>query len=268
MHRTGARPRQRTRSNRGTPHVRRNRAVWDRDSPGYDRRHARVLGGKYAKTWGIFRVPERELRLLGRTRGKRILELGCGAARWSSALAAQGARPVGLDLSSVQLARARELQRESRIRFPLLRASAERLPFPESTFDLIFCDWGAMTFSDPRRTVPECARVLRRKGEFVFATASPLRMVTLDLAKDRQSRRLIRPYFGSYRYDLGPRTPVEFHLPYGRWIDLFRENGLSVQRLVETRPAPGQRSSYLSRDDARWGRSWPHETIWKLVKDG
>ena len=34
-----------------------------------------------------------------RGRGRDILELGCGAAQWSIALARAGARPVGLDLS-------------------------------------------------------------------------------------------------------------------------------------------------------------------------
>lgn len=247
-------------------HVRHNRAVWDRTSKWYDRRHARVLGGRSATSWGLFRVPESQLGLLGVTRRKAILELGCGAARWSIALARGGARPTGLDLSSAQLARARELQRESHVHFPLVRASAERLPFRDATFDLIFCDWGAMTFADPMRTVPECARVLRPGGGFVFATASPLRYVTIDLGKDRQSRRLFRPYFGSHRIDLGGDSAVEFQLPYGAWIDLFRKNGLTVERLVETRPTPGRRSRYLARADSEWGRSWPLETIWKLHK--
>jgi ubiquinone/menaquinone biosynthesis C-methylase UbiE len=259
------RPRSRTVGSGG--HVRHNRVVWDRVSKWYDRRNARVLGGPSATAWGLFRVPESQLGLLGDTRRKAILELGCGAARWSIALARGGARPTGLDLSSVQLARARELQRESKVHFPLVRASAERLPFRDAAFDLIFCDWGAMTFADPMRTVPECARVLRSGGGFVFATASPLRYVTFDLGKDRQSRRLIRPYFGSHRIDLGSDMAVEFQLPYGAWIDLFRRNGFTVERLEETRPTAGRRSKYLPRADSDWGRSWPLETIWKLRKE-
>ncbi|HEY1198416.1 MAG TPA: class I SAM-dependent methyltransferase [Thermoplasmata archaeon] len=267
MDRKRKQKRPRSRAAGSTGHIRHNRTVWDRVSVGYDRRHARVLGGTSATAWGLFRVPESELGLLGDTRRKAVLELGCGAARWSIALARGGARPTGLDLSLVQLARARELQRESNVRFPLVRASAERLPFRDAAFDLVFCDWGAMTFADPMRSVPECVRVLRHGGRLVFATASPLRYVTLDLAKDRQSRRLIRPYFGSHRIDLGSDAAVEFQLPYGAWIDLFRRNGLTVERLVETRPTPGRRSTYLSRADADWGRSWPLETIWKLRKE-
>lgn len=267
MKRDRARTGRRTRVPGPTGHVRHNRAVWDRVSPWYERRHARVLGGRFAMTWGIFRVPERKLRLLGPTRRKKILELGCGAARWSAALREGGARPVGLDLSSVQLARARKLQQERGARFPLIRGSAERLPFRDAAFDLVFCDWGAMTFADPMGSVPECARVLRHGGTFVFSTASPFRYLTLDLDKDRQSRRLIRPYFADRRIRLGNDDAIEFQLPYGAWIDLFDRNGLALERLVETRPTPGQRTTYLSGADAQWGRSWPLEAIWKLRKD-
>jgi ubiquinone/menaquinone biosynthesis C-methylase UbiE len=251
----------------GSGHIRHNRAAWDAASAGYDRRHARVLGGRSATSWGLFRIPESELRLLGPTRGKRVLELGCGAARWSIGLARRGARPTGLDLSSNQLTRARELQRAAGIRFPLVRASAERLPFRSSVFDVVFCDWGAMTFTDPQRSVPECARVLRRGGTLVFATASPFRYLSLDPVKDRQSRRLVRPYFGSSRVEFRPDEPVEFQPRYGVWIELFRTNGLAVERLVETRADPRRRTTYLSRDDAAWGRSWPLEVIWKLLRE-
>jgi ubiquinone/menaquinone biosynthesis C-methylase UbiE len=147
-----------------------------------------------------------------------------------------------------------------------VRGSAERLPFRDGAFDLVFCDWGAMTFADPIRSVPECARVLRRGGRLVFATASPLRYVTLDRKKDRQSRRLLKPYFGDRRIDLGSDAALEFQLPYGAWIDLFQRHGFAVDRLVETRPSPGRRSRYLSRADAEWGRSWPLEAIWALTR--
>jgi ubiquinone/menaquinone biosynthesis C-methylase UbiE len=241
--------------------------VWDRVSPWYDRRFARILGGRHAASWGVFRVPESELQLLGRVRGKNVLEVGCGAARWSIALARRGARPVGIDLSGRQLAKARELTVAAHARVPLVRGSVERLPFRTGRFDLVFCDWGAMTFSDPARSVPECARVLRSGGAFVFATASPVRNITLDVRQDRQVRRLVRPYFGTYRIQYGRPEAVEFHPPYGVWVELFRKNGLRIERLVETRPTLGRQSLYLSKGDANWARSWPIEAIWKLVKE-
>ncbi|HEV8049774.1 MAG TPA: class I SAM-dependent methyltransferase, partial [Thermoplasmata archaeon] len=184
-----------TSSNRSDGHVRANRRSWDRDSDAYDARHRKILGGAKGPAWGLWRVPESTLQLLGRVRGKSILELGCGAARWSIWLARRNARPVGLDVSRAQLTKAAALAKSGKVRLPLLQASAEHVPLRSASFDIIFCDWGAMTFADPSRTVPECARLLRPGGRLVFATASPFRYVSFDYRKDRQARRLTRSYF-------------------------------------------------------------------------
>ena len=123
-------------------------------------------------SWGLWRIPEAELHILGEVAGKDILELGCGAARWSIALAQRGARPVGLDLSSRQLQHARQLMQGAGVDFPLIEANAEDVPLPDTSFDIVFCDWGAMTFCDPYWTVPEAARLLRPDGLFAFATGT------------------------------------------------------------------------------------------------
>jgi ubiquinone/menaquinone biosynthesis C-methylase UbiE len=245
--------------------VRTNRRFWDAGSDEYDERHRSALSGRRAATWGLWRIPESTLQLLGPVGGKTILELGCGAGRWSLALAHRGARPVGLDASRSQLGQAKRLVRAGSAPLPLVLADAELLPFVDESFDLVFCDWGAMTFCDPLRTVPECARVLRPTGRLVFSTASPLRYLALDLGRDRQVPRLLRPYFGQRRITLG--DTVEFQLPYGKWIDLFRSSGLTVDRLVEPRASAGRNSSYVGRSDARWAERWPMEAIWSVRKD-
>ena len=204
--------------------------------------------------------------LLGDVRGRDVLELGCGAARWSYALRDDGARPVGLDFSPTRLRQARDSGGRRRTALPLVRANAERLPFRADTFDLVFCDWGAMTFCDPARTVPEVARVLRSGGRFVFSNSSPFRSVAQDRRTDRLSARLRYSYFDLGRLEFRDGE-VNFQLTTGRWIDLFREHGLAVERLVESRPAEGRPSSYLNPSEERWARSWPMEWIWQLRRD-
>jgi len=217
--------------------------------------------------WGLWRIPESELHLLPPVRGVDVLELGCGAARWSAALARRGARPTGLDLSMAQLRAARrELGRVSRV--GLVRSAAERIPFRDRSFDLVFCDWGALTFADPHRALPECGRVIRPSGHLVFAAASPIRHVLHDVASDRLRRRLARAYFGLYRIEYSPRDPVEYTLTYGGWIDLFRRAGFTVERLVEPSAAGRPQSKYLSRADQAVAREWPIECLWRLRRNG
>ena len=216
--------------------------------------------------WGILKVPERELQLLPDIAGKDVVELGCGTAYVSAWLARRGARPVGVDLSEEQLATARRMQAEHGIEFPLVHASAEDVPLSHASFDVVFCGHGAMTFADPYRTVPEVARLLRRDGLFAFSHSTPLALVCLDEEFETMATRLVRPYFGMHRFDDLADEPVEFNLPYGEWIRLFRENGFRIEALVEVRPAEGAESTYRTAKETEWARSWPMEEIWRCRK--
>src|SRR5437870_8045056 len=177
-------------------HARKNRAMWEASSDSYEQHHARALSGEKAMAWGMWRIPEADLHILGEVAGKDVLELGCGAAPWSIALAGRGARPVGLDFSARQLQHARRLMQEAGVDFPLIEASAEDVPLPATSFDIVFCDWGAMTFCDPQRTVPEAARLLRPGGLFAFATATPIQFLCLNTTTDQVEQTLVNDYFG------------------------------------------------------------------------
>jgi SAM-dependent methyltransferase len=152
------------------------------------------------------------------------------------------------------------------VSIPLLQGSAERLPIADARFDIAFCDHGALTFADPRRTIPEAARVLRLGGLLAFNHASPILDLCWPLDSEHAGDRLQTDYFGMHQLE-SPET-VSFQLPYGEWIALFRASGLEVEALIEPRPAADAVSSY--RDDAarEWSRRWPAECIWKLRKAG
>jgi ubiquinone/menaquinone biosynthesis C-methylase UbiE len=245
-------------------HVRKNKAMWEATSDTYEQQHAHILEGINALAWGLWRISESELNVLGDVAGKDILEFGCGAARWSIALAQHGARPVGLDISSQQLSHARRLMAEAGIVFPLIEASAEAVPLSDASFDIVFCDWGAMTFTNPYSSVPEAARLLRPGGIFAFCGATPIQFICSDVKTDRVERHLINDYFGLTHLDWG--DSVDFQIPYGEWIRLFRCNNLLIEDLIETRPAPGTTSTYRNEEENEWARHWPMESIWKLRK--
>lgn len=246
-------------------HVRKNHALWQSSSDNYEAEHAVDLGDDKAAAWGLWRIPESELGVLGDVTGKDVLEFGCGAARWSIALAGRGARPVGMDFSSRQLQHAHRLMQEAGVEFPLIEASAEAVPLPDASFDIVFCDAGAMTFADPHRTVLEAARLLRDGGSFAFSTATPLQFLCLNMHTDVLGRELINDYFGMHRFEW--EDEVNFQLTYGEWIRLFRRNGLLVEDLIEVQPARGVTSTYRDEAETKWARHWPMENIWKLRKE-
>jgi len=198
--------------------------------------------------------------------GRDVLEFGCGAAQWSILLARQGARAVGLDNSERQLAHARRLMAEAGVEFPLVHASAEDVPLPDASFDIVFCDFGAMTFTDPYRSVPEAARLLRPGGLFAFSHVSPLMDLCWAVAEDHVGRELVNDYFLLRRFE-DPDGSVTFQLPYGEWIRLFRRHGLRVEDLLELQAPEGATSTYRGQEEYEWARRWPSDVIWKLQKE-
>lgn len=210
----------------------------------------------------MWSIPESQLNVLGDVRGKDVLELGCGAAQWSIALAGLGARCVGLDNSARQLEHARRGMAAAGVDFPLVHASAEDVPLPDASFDVVFCDHGAMTFADPERTVPEAARLLRPGGLFAFNAETPLHFICWDETTNVVGDRLRWNYFDTRSTDDG--DAVNFSRPYGEWIRLFRDNGFAVEDLIELRPPEGAQTTYDLYVTYEWARAWPAEQIWRV----
>ncbi len=225
-----------------------------------------MLGPVRRPHWGIWAVPERELRILPDVEGKDVVELGCGTAYWSAWLARAGARPVGVDISERQLENALSLQREFGLEFPLLRASAEEVPLPDATFDLVLSEYGASVWCDPHRWIPEAARLLRSGGRLVMMTTSVLLMLCSG-DDEKVGEHLVWSQFGMLRFEwpeLGDE--VEFHLPHGEMIRLLDSSGLAVEDLVELQAPEGGSSGQWDFVSLEWARRWPSEEIWRARK--
>jgi SAM-dependent methyltransferase len=253
-------------------HVALNRAYWDGQAADYivsgERSWALQTGDE---CWGIFGVPESEVGLLpDDLDGLDAVELGCGTGYVSAWMARRGARVVGIDNSPAQLATATRLQHEHDLDFPLLLGNAERVPFPDASFDFAISEYGAALWADPYAWVPEAARLLRPGGRLHLLTNSLLTYLTVpDLETDGPAdERLKRPVFGMHR-TVWPDEPnsVEFHLAHGEWIRLFTSSGFEILELVEPR-IPEDATTRYAWMTVDWARRWPCEEIWKVRKRG
>ena len=242
-------------------HVLRNRAAWDADAVNYAEAGERAW--EREPSWGIWGVPETEVGLLpADMTGLDAIELGCGTAYISAWMARRGARVVGIDNSERQLDTARRLQRQHRLDFPLIHGNAETVPLPDASFDFAISEYGASIWADPYRWVPEAARLLRPGGRLVFLHGTPLATICYPDVGDA-TRALQRPYFGLHRIEWTPDSGVEFQLTYGGWIELLRDTGFEIERLVELQtPEGAQRHAFYDDHDPAWSRRWPAEEIW------
>ena len=217
--------------------------------------------------WGIFGIHESDLGSpLGDVAGKDVIELGCGTAYYSARLAKRGARPVGVDPTPAQLDTARRMQESTGIRFPLVEAPGERVPLPDSSFDLAFSEYGASLWADPKLWVPEAARLLRPRGRLVFMTNSMTAILASPDVGD-VTERLERPQRDMYRFEWPEEIGVEFHLSHADWIDLLRASGFEIERLIDVYAnAESTRHDFYGYVAPEWARKWPAEEIWTARK--
>ena len=245
-------------------HALRNRELWTRSNEEYTDESARGAWARAEITWGMFSVPEAELGVLGDVSGLDVVELGCGTAYLSGWLARRGARVVGVDVTPAQLETARRMQAEFGVELTLVEASAEEVPLPDGSFDLVVSEYGASIWCDPSAWIPEAARLLRPSGRLVFLRNSTL-VILCSPDEGSVAERLVRPQFGMKRFEWD--GGVEFHLAHGDWIRLLRSNGLDVEDLLELQAPPeAANHPYYDFVPADWARRWPAEEIWVARK--
>ena len=216
--------------------VRANRRWWDAESPQYYAEHGKFLGDAQF-IWCPERLDESNAHLLGDVAGRRVLEVGCGAAQCSRWLQAQGAQVVASDLSLGMLRRSGLIDAESDRPIPLVQAEAAGLPFADGVFDLACSAYGAVPFvADSAAVMREVARVLRPGGRWVFSLSHPLRWALPD---DPGPDGLVvrSSYFDRTPYveqdDDGSALYVEHHRTLGDRVREIVAAGLVLDDLVE-----------------------------------
>ena len=242
-----------------------NRSFWDDDADDYQAAHHDDISDA---AWGAYRIPESDLQVLGDLAGLDVLELGCGGAQASLALAGAARRSFGLDLSIGQLRHASAHVQDAGRRMGLVCASASATPFRAEAFDVVFCDHGAMSFCDPAVTVPEVARLLRPGGLLAFSISTLLHNTCFPPGDPDAHGR----------HDAATTDVRRTRLRLGRRHDRLPDAALGVDRAVPSPRAASSRTSSSSdhRRDARtgyegfadldWARRWPGEEIWKVRK--
>lgn len=243
-----------------------NREFWDADADDYQAEHRSQLDAG-AMAWGTWQIPDDELHVLGDVAGLDVLEYGCGAAQCGIKLARSGASVTGLDQSRSQLRHAIANVDAAGLPVRLCCASATAVPLRDASFDVVFCDHGAMSFCDPSRTVPEVARLLRPGGLLAFSISTLLHSLCYPPGDPDAplTRKLHGKWFGARKFDWGDGT-VDFQIPPGEWIALFRGCGLIVEDLIDIRAPKHGTTTYVEYTNRKWARRWPAEEIWRVRK--
>lgn len=150
-----------------------------------------------------------------------ILEVGCGTGRWLAELRSVASRCYGLDPSTGMLTQAK--QRNAPIW--LTRGRGESLPFPDGTFDFVYCV-NAIHHMDGQQTfIQEARRVLRDDGA--------LAVIGMDPHGQRQTWYVYEYFEGVYETDLARFPSWETVIDWMRAAGFRNVERRPVERIVD-----------------------------------
>jgi 2-polyprenyl-6-hydroxyphenyl methylase / 3-demethylubiquinone-9 3-methyltransferase len=175
-----------------------------------------------------------------RLRDRRVLDVGCGGGLIAEALAARGARILGIDMAEEAIAVARAHQRESGFRNEYRQIPVEDLAAESpGEFDAVVCMELLEHVPEPGSVVRACGRLARPGGDVFFATINRnLLAGFLVIFGAERVLRLMPP--GTHHYG-GFVRPSEI----AAW---GREVGLAVRNLSGLRYNPFTRRCALTRN--------------------
>lgn len=115
------------------------------------------------------------IRLAALRPGERVLDVACGTgvvARLESQLVGASGTVAGLDVNPGMLAVARSATPPG-MPIEWHEASAEAMPFPDASFDVVLCQMGLEFVPDKYTALREMRRVLMRGGRLILNVPGP-----------------------------------------------------------------------------------------------
>jgi 2-polyprenyl-6-hydroxyphenyl methylase/3-demethylubiquinone-9 3-methyltransferase len=103
-------------------------------------------------------------------RGRTALDVGCGGGIMAEEVAALGFKVTGVDPSENSLATARRHAAESGLDITYVIAGGESVPYPDASFDLVYCCDVLEHVDEVSRVISEAARVLKPDGIYLYDT--------------------------------------------------------------------------------------------------
>jgi 2-polyprenyl-6-hydroxyphenyl methylase/3-demethylubiquinone-9 3-methyltransferase len=142
------------------------------------------------------------------SRGKRVLDVGCGGGLLAEEFARLGCRVTGIDPSAPSLETARAHAERSHLAIHYLLGRGEDLPCADASYDFVCCCDVLEHVDDPDRVIGEIARVLSPDGILLFDTINRTwlsNVLMIKLLQDWRLTRLAPPNLHDWSMFIRPR---------------------------------------------------------------
>ena len=185
------------------------------------------------------------VRLAGKVKEKKILEIGCGNGYLSRKMAKKGAKVTAIDISEkfIHLASNKEKRNPLGVRY-FVKDAANLRGIKSRNFDIVIANMVLIDIPNAEKTIKETSRILKEKGKFIFSITHPVLNDFIQerviINKDRKYLAVavykyltpfsIRETFGVGKITI---TATQFHRPIGSYFKYLTESNFLVKNLIE-----------------------------------
>ena len=230
-----------------------------------------------------FLIEPTQERLLDLKPGEQVLDVACGAGRFTRRMAETGAKIVAFDHSRkfIERAKRRSAGYEDRIDFRVANAAdiEEMTAISGAQFDAAVCTMGLMDMAVVTPLASSLAHLLKPGGRFVFSVLHPVfnsdgtrttleREFTADGVEERFAVWVpdylrTRPYFG-IGISGQPKPHRYFHRPISELLRVFLDRGFALTGFEEPRFPPEAYSEAKSPLSSVFWREFPLVLVVRL----
>jgi len=207
----------------------------------------------------------------------QALDIGCGAGHLSFALAPHLARVVAVDPSAPMLATVRQAALDRGCaHIETVQSSAEQLPFPDASFDLVCSRYSAHHWTRLEAALAEMRRVLKPGGHLMLIDVQgeedalvDSHLQTIELLRDRSHvrNRTVSQWqglLGSAGFEGLSHQAWPVHIEFSSWVARMRTPASRVAMIREVQreaPSEVQNALMLEADGSftfTTGLFWAH----------
>lgn len=194
-------------------------------------------------------------KLIGDIKGQNILDLACGEGYNTRLLAKSGANVIGVDVSDKLIEFAKREERREKLGIRYYKMDAAKLHgFSDNEFDLVTCFMALQDIEEYEEAIGEVARVLRKRGRFVFSIPHPcFETITVNgkrfRAVDKYFVRIKYPIHWNMERLTKPFKTMSFHRTLTDYSKALSENRFFISRLVEPQPTEKAVKKYPTLKD-------------------
>lgn len=168
------------------------------------------------------------LALAGDLRSKKVLDVGCGygALLGKAAELCAGAELYGIDFSPERVEEAGRAE----VKTIKVDIEAERFPFDDESFDVVFCTEVLEHLREPAGCLSEIRRVLKKNGKVVFSVPNGDGFFPFNRCPALIPGTWLRRKLLPYEHPSNTDQPVDTCYEYGEIIEMIEGGGFLIER--------------------------------------